>query len=51
MALHLAPSLYPTGSVVGVAVAITIVDTLLARTTRPVSAREAAERELRSQRP
>lgn len=51
MALRLAPSLYPTGSVVGAPVTTTIVDTLLARTTGPVSAREAAERELRSQRP
>lgn len=47
MALCLAPGLYPTGSVVGAAVAITIIDTLLARTAGPVPAREAAERELR----
>lgn len=48
MALRLAPSLHPTGSVVGAAVATTIIDTLLARTAGPVSAREAAGRELRS---
>jgi hypothetical protein len=47
MALRLAPGLCPTSSVVGAAVAITIVDTLLARTAGSVSAREAAKWELR----
>lgn len=51
LALHLAPVLYPTCSVVGAAVAAAAADTLLARTAGPVSAREAAKRELRPQWP